>query len=90
MAPVVQGLGTSLILAIVQQVRDRDEQTRTAALAEARALQARMNPHFLFNALNALAALSRIGRRSFFRAGPARPCVGAVTPPAAGIVQELL
>jgi two-component system, LytTR family, sensor kinase len=57
---VVQGLGTALILAIVGQVRDRDEQTRAAALAEVRALQARMNPHFLFNALNALGALSRL------------------------------
>jgi len=26
MAPVLQGLGTALILAIVEQVRDRDEQ----------------------------------------------------------------
>jgi two-component system LytT family sensor kinase len=60
MAPVLQGLGTALILAIIEQVRDRDEQTRAAASAEARALQARMNPHFLFNALNALAALSTI------------------------------
>jgi LytS/YehU family sensor histidine kinase len=60
---VVQGLGTALILAIVGQVRDRDEQTRVAALAEARALQARMNPHFLFNALNALGALSKIAPR---------------------------
>jgi two-component system LytT family sensor kinase len=62
-APVLQALGTALILAIVEQVRDRDEQTRVAAVAEARALQARMNPHFLFNALNALAALSRIAPR---------------------------
>jgi two-component system, LytTR family, sensor kinase len=60
---VVQGLGTALILAIVGQVRDRDEQTRVVALAEARALQARMNPHFLFNALNALGALSRVAPR---------------------------
>jgi LytS/YehU family sensor histidine kinase len=30
------------------------------ASAEVRALQARMNPHFLFNALNALVALSRL------------------------------
>jgi two-component system sensor histidine kinase LytS len=60
MVPVLQGLGTALILAIVDQVRDRDAQTRAAALAEARALQARMNPHFLFNALNAVAALSRV------------------------------
>ena len=63
MAPVLQGLGTALILAIVGQVRDHDEQTRAVALAEARALQARMNPHFLFNALNALAALSKVAPR---------------------------
>src|ERR1700752_4594780 len=31
MAAVLQGLGTALILAIVGQVRDRDEQTRAAA-----------------------------------------------------------
>jgi two-component system LytT family sensor kinase len=68
MAPLVQGLGTALILAIVEQVRDRDEQTRAAASAETRALQARMNPHFLFNALNALAALSRIAPREVPRA----------------------
>src|SRR5262249_30873783 len=59
---VVQGLGTVLILAIIGQVRDRDEQTRAAALAEAHALQARMNPHFLFNALNARYRKSRRGR----------------------------
>jgi two-component system sensor histidine kinase LytS len=63
MAPVLQGLGTALILAVVEQVRDRDEQTRAAASAEVRALQARMNPHFLFNALNALAALSTVAPR---------------------------
>src|ERR1700745_2263755 len=60
MAAVLQGLGAALILGVVAQVRDRDEQTRTAVSAEVRALQARMNPHFLFNALNTLAALSRI------------------------------
>jgi two-component system LytT family sensor kinase len=68
MAPVLQGLGTALILAIVEQVRDRDEQTRAAASAEVRALQARMNPHFLFNALNALAALSKVAPREVPRA----------------------
>jgi two-component system sensor histidine kinase LytS len=68
MAPVLQGLGTALILAIVEQVRDRDEQTRAVALAEARALQARMNPHFLFNALNALAALATVAPREVPRA----------------------
>ena len=68
MAPVLQGLGTALVLAIVGQVRDRDEQTRAAALAEVRALQARMNPHFLFNALNALAALATVAPREVPRA----------------------
>jgi two-component system, LytTR family, sensor kinase len=58
MAPVLQGLGTALILALVDQVRNHDEQTRAAAAAEVRALQARMNPHFLGNALNAIAALA--------------------------------
>jgi LytS/YehU family sensor histidine kinase len=36
MAPVLQGFGTALIRAIVEQVRERDEQTRAAALAEVR------------------------------------------------------
>jgi two-component system sensor histidine kinase LytS len=76
MAPVLQGLGTALILAIVEQVRDRDEQTRAAASAEARALQARMNPHFLFNALNTLAALSRVAPRE--------------VPPATGLLRQFL
>src|SRR3984893_18023220 len=68
MSSVLQGLGTALILAIVEQVRDRDEQTRAAASAEARALQALMNPHFLFNGLNALAALSTVAPRKVPRA----------------------
>ena len=68
MAPVLQGLGTALILAIIEQVRDRDDQTRAMALAEVRALQARMNPHFLFNALNTLAALATIAPREVPRA----------------------
>jgi two-component system, LytTR family, sensor kinase len=68
MAPVLQGGGTALILAIVEQVRNRDEQTRAVASAEARTLQARMNPHFLFNALNALAALATVAPREVPRA----------------------
>jgi LytS/YehU family sensor histidine kinase len=59
-APVLEGLGTALILAIVEQVRDHDKQTRAAAEAEVRALQARMNPHFLSNALNSIAALALV------------------------------
>jgi LytS/YehU family sensor histidine kinase len=58
-ASVLQGLGTALILAIAALARERDEQTQAAASAEVRELQSRMNPHFLFNALNALAALAR-------------------------------
>jgi two-component system LytT family sensor kinase len=67
-AAVMQDLGTALMLAIVARVRDHDEQTRAAASAEVRALQARMNPHFLFNALNALAALATFAPREIPRA----------------------
>jgi two-component system LytT family sensor kinase len=67
-APVLQGLGTALILAIVAHVRDRDAQSKAAVSAEVRALQARMNPHFLFNALNALAALATVAPREIPRA----------------------
>jgi LytS/YehU family sensor histidine kinase len=66
-APVLQGLGTALILAIVSLVRDRDKQTQAAVSAEVRTLQSRMNPHFLFNALNALAALALIAPRQIPR-----------------------
>jgi two-component system sensor histidine kinase LytS len=63
-AAVIQGLGVALILLVVAQVRAREAQARAAALAEVRALQARMNPHFLFNALNTLSALSSIDPRA--------------------------
>ena len=59
-ATMLQALGTALILAIIARVRDRDEQTRARASAEIRALQTRMNPHFLFNALNAVATLAKV------------------------------
>ncbi len=88
LASALQGLGTALILAVVAQVRDREKQSRAAALAEVRALQARMNPHFLFNALNTLAALATIAPREIPRAaghlrrflrasfdGPERPLI---------------
>jgi two-component system sensor histidine kinase LytS len=63
-AAVIQGLGVALILLVVAQVRAREAQARAAAMAEVRALQARMNPHFLFNALNTLSALSAIDPRA--------------------------
>jgi two-component system sensor histidine kinase LytS len=62
-APLIQGLGTMLVLAVMAQVRDHDEQVRAKASAEVRVLQARMNPHFLFNALNSLAALATTAPR---------------------------
>jgi LytS/YehU family sensor histidine kinase len=65
---VLQGLGTALILTVIALVRDRDEQTQAAASAEVRALQSRMNPHFLFNALNTLAALATLAPREVPRA----------------------
>ena len=67
-APVLQGLGTALILAVIALVRDRNEQIQAAASAEVRALQSRMNPHFLFNALNTLAALATVAPREVPRA----------------------
>jgi two-component system sensor histidine kinase LytS len=73
MAPLLQGLGTALILAIIEQIRNQNEQARAAAAAEVRALQARMNPHFLGNALNAIAALA-VTRRA---RSPAQPGVCA-------------
>src|ERR1700730_9082868 len=51
--------GKGSVGALIEAGLDR----AAAASAEIRALQARMNPHFLFNALNALAALSRIAPR---------------------------
>lgn len=62
-APVLEGLGTALILKIIAQAHDREELTRVTMMAEVRALQARMNPHFLFNALNTLAALAKVAPR---------------------------
>jgi two-component system, LytTR family, sensor kinase len=67
-APLLQGLGTALILAIIARVRERDDQIRAGASAEIRAMQTRMNPHFLFNALNALAALATVAPREVPRA----------------------
>ena len=58
-----------VILAIVERDRDHDQQTRAAAPAEVRARQARMNPHFLSNALNAIAALAVIAPGEVPRAG---------------------
>jgi two-component system, LytTR family, sensor histidine kinase LytS len=67
-APVLQGFGTALIMTVLGLVRDRNEQTQAAASAEVRALQSRMNPHFLFNALNVLAALATVSPREVPRA----------------------
>jgi LytS/YehU family sensor histidine kinase len=55
LAPILQGLGTALTLAMVAKARERDDQNRAVARAEVRALQARLNPRFLGDALNSLA-----------------------------------
>ena len=67
-ALVLQGLGTALILAVVALIRDRDQQTAAAASAEVSALQLRMNPHFLCNALNTFATLATIAPHEIPRA----------------------
>ena len=49
--PVLQGLGTALILAVVVQVRDRDEQTLAAASAEVRGTAGTHESAFPFQCL---------------------------------------
>jgi LytS/YehU family sensor histidine kinase len=63
LASVVQGLGTALILVIVDYARKGDDQAKAAVGAEIRALVAGMNPHFLIGALNALAKLAPVAPR---------------------------
>jgi two-component system, LytTR family, sensor kinase len=65
---LINGVGVALVLQVVAQVRARENSARAAARAEVRSLQARMNPHFLFNALNTIAALSAIDPRAVPRA----------------------
>jgi LytS/YehU family sensor histidine kinase len=55
LAPILQGLGTALILAMVAKAREQDERIRAVAKAEVQALQARLNPRFVADALNSLA-----------------------------------
>jgi len=87
-APILQGLGTALILKMVTEVRQYDEQIRAATKAEFRSLQARLNPRFLGDALNSVTDFAAtepekiphaIGRlRHFLRASfdqPERPLV---------------
>ena len=68
MAGPIHGLSVALILLVVDQVRRQEAQARAAAMSEVRALQARMDPHFLFNSLNTLSALSTIDPRAIPRA----------------------
>ena len=62
-AALINGVGVATILKVIEQVRDLEASSRLAAMSEVRALQARMNPHFLFNALNSIAALAAISPR---------------------------
>lgn len=58
MTAAVNGLGVAVILKVFEQVGELERSSRAAAMAEVRSLQARMNPHFLFNALNTIAAMA--------------------------------
>jgi len=55
------GVGIAQFLSRYQmELADLERQTQVAAQAELRALQAQVHPHFLFNVLNTMAALSEI------------------------------
>lgn len=57
---ILQGASAALVLFVLEQARQQRLQAKAAAMAEVRALQARMNPHFLSNSLNLVAALSEL------------------------------
>lgn len=59
-AAILQGVSVALILLVISQACAQESQAKAAAMAEVRALQARMDPHFIFNSLNLLSALSEV------------------------------
>jgi len=59
-AALLQGSGTAFMLAVAGQVCLREKQTRARVLAEIRMQRRRMDPHFLFNALNTVAAVALV------------------------------
>lgn len=59
-AAIINGGGTALVLYVIQKLWLFQFQAQAQAMAEVRALQARMNPHFIYNALNTVAALSQM------------------------------
>lgn len=57
---VLQGCSVALILGAIGLARKQEFQAKALALAELRELRARMNPHFLYNSLNTISALSQV------------------------------
>ncbi|CEK16577.1 putative regulator of cell autolysis [Chthonomonas calidirosea] len=57
---LINGFGVALLLFVIATIQYQKLQAQSAANLEVRALLARMNPHFLYNALNTISALSKI------------------------------
>lgn len=76
------------------ELADLERQTEAAASAELKALQSQVHPHFLFNVLNALAALCEIdpeqaGRLTVRLGAFLRRCLRAAPPPLIPLREEM-
>ena len=60
LAPILQGLGTALTLALVARIRKQDDQIRAVAWAEVGTLHARQTARYVCDALNSLAKLAAV------------------------------
>jgi two-component system, LytTR family, sensor kinase len=60
LSAVLQGSGTAFILGVVAHLRERQRQSVATRLQELQVQRRRMDQHFLFNALNTVAALAMV------------------------------